>query len=554
MIANAMLYTMMVSVPLTTSAWFVARFLRAHGRPERFVWSVALAATMLVPAFMLSRPRVVPAEMWVESTLLEPASAPTPRPPASTGPPSPAVAQSLEVDRVLLAMWLGLSVALAARWGLSALRLGSLRRSWISETIDGVHVALTPELGPAVSGVLRPQIVVPAWVPTLPPHQRALVLAHEQEHIRARDPWLGTCGRICRILSPWNPATWLLGTGLRRAVELDCDRRVLRIHPSVQRYGETLLVVSARGSNRLVAAAAFAETDVPLRKRILAMTTPPSVMSVSRVVGAVAVSVAILSCTATVPVPAIRVATASDTPTLQGDGAGVHVVSAASPDESVPVPRPRIEASGSAEIVAGARAPIPDREQQALAEPRVVASKEMRWMEIYRSIADVTAGRPPLMRVPWSSRDSAFAAVYEQLADSALYALRDSVVDGLLGIEAASSRLPVGTQSVALPSDPPPTVTVPPRILNPDEIVAAIRAAYPRDLLDRGRGGTVGMQFLVGSEGEVQGYKVGQISAYTALDQAARQVASVYRFSPAFIGDEPVTVWVAHAISFYPPE
>jgi TonB family protein len=97
-------------------------------------------------------------------------------------------------------------------------------------------------------------------------------------------------------------------------------------------------------------------------------------------------------------------------------------------------------------------------------------------------------------------------------------------------------------------------VTVSPRILNPEAIIEAIRAAYPSELLARGRGGTVGMQFLVGPEGEIQRRQIGQISAYPALDRAAMQVASIYRFSPALEDDVPVAVWVAHAISFYPPE
>jgi beta-lactamase regulating signal transducer with metallopeptidase domain len=464
MIANAMLYTVLVSVPLTTSAWFLARFLRAHGRPERAVWSVALAATMLVPAFMLSRPRVAPSETWVESAFLEPATLLKLQAPAPAVPPPPPAASSLDVDRILLAIWLGLSLSLASRWALSAFRLGSLRQSWLPETIDGVHVALTPELGPAVSGLLRPRIVVPAWVPALPPHQRILVLAHEQEHIRARDPWLGACARICWIMSPWNPATWLLGTGLRRAVELDCDRRVLRLHPSIERYGETLLVVSARGSDRFVAAAAFAETDVPLRKRILAMTTPPRAMSALRMVGAAAVSVCILSCTATVPVPAMRVV--ATTPAVPTDVAPIVEASAASSDGAMTAPQTSVETTVTTQIPAAVRDPVPEPQQQPLAEPRVIANGELRWMEIYRSAADQLAGNAPLMRVPWSQRDSAFAAVYAMLGDSALYALRDSVVNGLVPMDSAAMRLPVGTQSVALASDSPPQVTVPPRILN----------------------------------------------------------------------------------------
>ena len=46
--------------------------------------------------------------------------------------------------------------------------------------------------------------------------------------------------------------------------------------------------------------------------------------------------------------------------------------------------------------------------------------------------------------------------------------------------------------------------------------------------------------------------RVGQTSAYPALDRAARRLANVYRFTPALRGDHPVTVWVNRAVTFRP--
>jgi TonB family protein len=531
MIAYAMLYTVLVSVPLGVAAWFVARFLRAHGRPERGVWMVALAATLLFPAFTLSRPRSALADRWLPAIQVEAvslAAAPT------SAAMAPARSLRLDLDGLLLIVWGFASLALAARWALSAARLRSLRASWLTDTIDGVRVALTPEMGPAVTGVLRPQIIVPAWVPALPANQRALVLLHEQEHVRARDPWLTTLARISRVIAPWNPVTWLLGVGLRRAVELDCDRRVLRRHPSVESYGETLLMVSARGSDRLLAAAAFAETDVPLRKRILAMTTPPRAMSVLGVLLAIAVGTVILGSTAAVPVPAMRVV-----PLPAFRVPAVMVTSAPAPEVVMPSPlREVVVTTPASQPVSISQTATAEVQQVNLPDPRVIAEPWGRWMVIYRSINDVRAGIAPIMRVPWSSRDSAFAALNAELGDS------------------AAILRPVALDMLASPSDPLPLppFDVNPGILNHAEIVQAIGAAYPPGLRDRGLGGTVGMEFLVGVTGEVERLRIGQISAYPALDRAALQVAGVYRFSPALRRNEPVAVWVSHAISFYPPQ
>jgi len=98
--------------------------------------------------------------------------------------------------------------------------------------------------------------------------------------------------------------------------------------------------------------------------------------------------------------------------------------------------------------------------------------------------------------------------------------------------------------------DKPLELTVTPAILNPEEVLDAIARAYPNTLRREGRGGTVGMLFLVGASGAVEGIRVGQIAAYEELNAAAVQVARVYRFSPAQAGGEPVAVWVSHAIDF----
>jgi hypothetical protein len=127
--------------------------------------------------------------------------------------------------------------------------------------------------------------------------------------------------RIARILAPWNPFVWLLSSRLVRAVELDCDRRVLRRRPDVEAYGTTLLTVSSRDPSRLAAATAFAESEAPLRKRILAMTTPPRAISVLGILTALVLGVVFLVGVFEVPIPAIRIQV-----DLEPPGSGVAIV------------------------------------------------------------------------------------------------------------------------------------------------------------------------------------------------------------------------------------
>jgi beta-lactamase regulating signal transducer with metallopeptidase domain len=116
-------------------------------------------------------------------------------------------------------------------------------------------VLLAPAIGPAVVGALRPTIVVPEWSLDLSDEQRALMLAHEREHVRARDPLVLHAAAMVALLMPWNVAAWWLNRRLRLAVELDCDARVLAGGRDARSYGALLLDVCARRRDQRAARA-----------------------------------------------------------------------------------------------------------------------------------------------------------------------------------------------------------------------------------------------------------------------------------------------------------
>ncbi|MDX1494392.1 MAG: energy transducer TonB, partial [Longimicrobiales bacterium] len=92
--------------------------------------------------------------------------------------------------------------------------------------------------------------------------------------------------------------------------------------------------------------------------------------------------------------------------------------------------------------------------------------------------------------------------------------------------------------------------TVPPTILNTDEIVRAMERAYPAALRDAGIGGTVTVLFHIDEEGAVQEVRVEESSGHDALDRAALSVATRYEFSPALNRDRRVAVWVSFPVTF----
>jgi protein TonB len=73
---------------------------------------------------------------------------------------------------------------------------------------------------------------------------------------------------------------------------------------------------------------------------------------------------------------------------------------------------------------------------------------------------------------------------------------------------------------------------------------------FPTVLRDSGIGGTVTVWFFIDENGRVQQNRIDQSSGYEALDQAALNVAGVYRFSPALNRENRTAVWVSLPITF----
>src|SRR5688572_29013925 len=138
MISYAMSYAVAVSTPVVLTAMVMARFLQRHGRPERGVWVAAIAATLLLPAYMLSRPVAAPAKAWLPSIQLEVVDISAEPALVTTMSADVPATRTFDLDPILVGAWIVTSLLLSVRWLVSDVRLRRLSRSWLSDSIDGM--------------------------------------------------------------------------------------------------------------------------------------------------------------------------------------------------------------------------------------------------------------------------------------------------------------------------------------------------------------------------------------------------------------------------------
>jgi TonB family protein len=271
MILGVMAFLFVASVTLALAATIADDGLRRSGVATRWLW----LGSLLAPPLLLLGPSLLPfgrseaaGRALSAVPILELGGLVIGPGGASGGRPV--------LGFLLAAVWLASSVGLAVLLFRTHRTLTDERSRWPTSNVSGRDVYLSTDRGPAVAGVLRPWIVIPRWSLDLPEQELRFVVLHEEEHVRARDSLLLAGALALLVLTPWNPISWWQLRRLRTAMEVDCDRRVLRRAPDAGAYGNSLLSVAARASGPSLGLAAFTEKSLSLRTRIVAMTPNPS--------------------------------------------------------------------------------------------------------------------------------------------------------------------------------------------------------------------------------------------------------------------------------------
>lgn len=173
--------------------------------------------------------------------------------------PSGMVPDAAQWQQWLLAIWVSGAVALMS-W------------TWRAHMNYLNHATM----GPAVIGLYRPRVVVPRDFTTrYTSQEQQLILAHENAHIRRRDPLFNCLCALIQCGLWFHPLVHFAARRFRLDQELACDAAVMRAHPGLKRsYADAMLKTQLSTHGTLIYC--HWQSVHPLKERIMQLQqTPP---------------------------------------------------------------------------------------------------------------------------------------------------------------------------------------------------------------------------------------------------------------------------------------
>ncbi len=297
-----MAYAALVGAIVAAGGLAMEQLAAAMGRPRRIAWLAALALGVAIP---LAGGRGTPEAAPVEETAAA-ESEPAGRSVAGDlwrAMPAMPVPRDRAAGRIALLAWgAGTLAALVVLTGV-LVGVARGRRRWERRRVRGADLYVSRRFGPALVGVARPRVVIPAWVTELEPGAGDAIIRHELEHARAGDHLALLYGGLVAAAFPWSPAIWWMYRRLRAAVELDCDQRVLASGIGVADYGDVLLGAGSRSRGRWGFAPAMGQPRSLLERRLKTMSEKRGRLNAGRaaLLAAGAMGAVVVACDTPVP-------------------------------------------------------------------------------------------------------------------------------------------------------------------------------------------------------------------------------------------------------------
>jgi beta-lactamase regulating signal transducer with metallopeptidase domain len=359
LIENLLVNAVRVAVLLGLALAAMPLLRRSSSATRRLVLALALGGALVLPLVSALAPRWhVGAPSAVASLRGVIAAEPVVAAEGAASAPTAGVAPVAAGPRAEVSRWRRPVPLLAGLWALGAavvlgrLLVGLLRtramvrratpaRSWSlasarAERSTGLRVAVktTDELdAPAVTGVLRPVVLVPRASASWTDDRRYAVLLHELAHVRQRDCLAQVVGQLACAVHWFDPLAWMVARRLRLERELAADDAVVAAGARASSYAEDLLsIAGASAMPRVVPGGALGMAErSQLAARVTAIVStgrprgPLGRFRVAALVASLASLVLVIACTTPTAVTSDLAAASAASPARVGSVPPVSV-------------------------------------------------------------------------------------------------------------------------------------------------------------------------------------------------------------------------------------
>ena len=277
------------------AAWAASFLLRGRAASIRHaVWCGLMAAALLLPIFGALAPSIELAWLPAEPPgMQQPPSGAARHVETPTGVerPAPAAADEMRASapprqastlrsiptltQTLGALWLFVALMFVVRIAVAHVRARRMLDACVDppEALVSALTAVARELNarvpplrlaaagtmPAVIGVVRPSVILPADAMSWTADRLRVVLLHECAHVRRRDALLQVIASLATAAYWWHPLTWLAARRVVLERELACDDLVVAAGTSGPDYASHLIdIARALKPSRQPAMAALA--------------------------------------------------------------------------------------------------------------------------------------------------------------------------------------------------------------------------------------------------------------------------------------------------------
>lgn len=476
-------------------AWLAAFLLRRRSASERhMVWVAAMAVMLLLPMMERSAPTMV--------VLDTPALAATPAAtPAAATPYVPEEGQDLP-----LRIWFAGACIVAGYQLLGLLLLTRHRRSLRPFPGQDANIYLSDRIRtPMTWGIVHPVIALPAEASAWTAERLRVVLLHEQAHIARHDFLTQLLAGVACAAYWFNPLVWVGAAAMRREREKACDDAVLRHGAKASDYAQHLLDLAT--SNRVPAMAVPMAQATHLESRIRAALNPAIPRrNPSR---AMRMSLALIAVCAVLVL--VTVKTQAQPGAARLAGSVLDISGAAIPDAEVLL----ISKSGKEITRSG-----PDGKYSFSGIPGGEYTVEVR----ARGFAVLS--KSGLRLVETESREQDLTLQVGKISETL-------TITGKRPPATATATAPVGGT--------PQRIRVGGNI-QATKVLKMQRPQYPQHLQSQGIEGTVLLEGIIGTEGNILSLRSVNSLVNPELTKAAMDAVSQWRYQPTLLNGRPVEV------------